>query len=824
MADSQKTLILTEKPSVARDFAGALGVKSRRQGFLEGKDFVITWAVGHLLELSEPADYEEKWQRWDLRTLPILPDPVTYKPIEQVADQLQVIQLLLKREDVARIVIATDAGREGELIARTILGTVPDRRVEIFRFWTSQALTPEVVSATLKNLKPASDFDRLWEAGKARQVADWLVGMNFSRAATLKCRGLSRETYSVGRVQTAVLALLVDRKEEREHFKPEPYWILRALFSQEKGFWWGNWFKDDEVRFGKQEDAERVAAVISDQWGEVVSVKKSRKSQPPPFLYSLTDLQRDANVRLGLSAKETLDLAQKLYEDRKCLSYPRTDARVLGTQTVALAGRILENLATSYPDLFQGADRRLVSSSNKRVFDDSKLTDHHALIPLAPLPQGVSKGEGLVYDLVLRRFAAAFHPKFEYEATEVITEVCGETFRTRGTRPLVLGWKAVYQNPGDESSEPAEGEDEGEAENLPPLKKKDAGRVMETRVQHKSTQPPPEYTEALLLKDMTNPSRHVSEEELQKIFKGEVGLGTQATRAQIIETLLKRRYIVRQNKKILPTDKGCALVHYLRNFAVAGQVTLPRETARWEQDLEKIARGEGSVKTFLADVKRLVVDGIREFQKEEPMGTPGMDHLGACPSCGGKIIEGRKGYGCSNWRTTDGGCTFVIWKDAWGRTLQPGWIRRLLKEKVLPPLVFRSGEGQKFFAVLKLEKDQTTGVWELHREEDKTLPARRGKNAKAPEPPPLGLCPRCGGDVVEGEKGYGCSRWRNTDGGCRFVIWKTISGRAIEREEAEELLLGGVTPTLHGFVSRKGRAFSACLKLDERDGGVIFSF
>ncbi len=809
---------------MARDFASALGVRGRRNGFLEGNGFVITWAVGHLLELSQPAQYDARWRRWDLRTLPILPDRVVYRPIAQVEDQLRVIQSLLARADVGRIVIATDAGREGELIARTILETVENPSREVFRFWTSQALTPEVVSAGMKELQPASRFQRLWNAGKGRQVADWLVGMNFSRAATLKCRGASRETYSVGRVQTAVLALLVERREERDRFRPEPYWVLKALFSHEKGSWWGSWFKGDEGRFTALEEAERVASLLPGQWGEVASVRKSRKSQLPPHLYSLTDLQRDANGRHGFSAKETLDLAQNLYEEKKCLSYPRTDSRVLGTQNVALVRKVLEKLEVTHPELFQGMDRRLVNPSNKRVFDDSKLTDHHALIPLAPLPQGVSGKEALLYDLVLRRFAAAFHPKFQYEATEIITRVAEENFRTRGTRPVVWGWKAVFQNLREGAAEAGEGEEDSEAENLPPLKEKDRARVTDTKLLQKMTQPPPQYTEALLLKDMTNPSRHVEEEDLQKVFRGEVGLGTQATRAQIIETLLKRSYIVRENKKILPTEKGCALVQYLKTFSVAGQLTSPRETARWEQDLERVARGEGNVETFLLGIRRLVVEGVAEFQKERGGGAfP--NGYGQCPACGGKIIEGKRGFGCSHWREADGGCPFVIWKRTWGRVFWPGMVRRLLQEGSLPPLDFVSSKGRPCTGPVTLEKDEKTNLWGL-RFEEREHPPFRGSRDGENDCPSLSrsLCPLCGGEMVEGEKGYGCSRWRLESGGCRFVIWKIMAGRSISPSEAARLLMEGRTSPLGGFRSRKGKPFNACLQLESPDFRVGFSF
>jgi DNA topoisomerase III len=463
------TLVLTEKPSVAKDFAKALRVGNQKGGFFEGNDYVITWAVGHLLELAEPQEYDSKWSRWRMDTLPILPERLRYKPISKTQKQLTIVQKQLARGDIGSVVIATDAGREGEVIARTILHTVRDFDFSrVHRFWTSQALTPQVVQETLQQLKPGSDFDRLWNAGQARQFADWLVGMNLSRAATLKL-GSHKDVFSVGRVQTAVLALLVDRRRERERFAPKPYWLLRAAFSNAKGTWKGLWFRKDQNRIENREEADRRLALVSGQTGRVTSVKREKKKQPPPFLYSLTDLQRDANSKFGFSAKQTLDLAQKLYEEHKCLSYPRTDSRVLGSKNVDFAKQILRKLEGVYPDLFSGHDPKLVSGGNKRVFNDAKLTDHHALIPLAPPPDRLTAQEKRIYDLVLKRFAAAFHPDFEYEATEIITEVCDETFRTKGKRPFKPGWRVVYGL--DSGNTPSKGEeaDETEEENLPPL-------------------------------------------------------------------------------------------------------------------------------------------------------------------------------------------------------------------------------------------------------------------------------------------------------------------------------------------------------------------
>jgi len=808
------TLILTEKPSVARDFAKALGVGGKGDGFIEGKSYIITWAVGHLVELAEPADYDGKWKRWSLHTLPILPERLKYRPIPSVEKQLAVIQGLLRRKDVDQVVIATDAGREGEVIARTILQTVEGVTHKIFRFWTSQALTPQVVLETLKNPKPSSAYDRLWHAGQARQIADWLVGMNLSRAATLKL-GKSDDTYSVGRVQTAVLSLLVDRRREREDFKPQPYWLLRANFScPSKGTWWGTWFKGDMNRFEKKDKADRALAAVEGRSGVVKSVKKEKKKQPPPMLFSLTDLQREANAKFGLSAKQTLDIAQGLYETKKCLSYPRTDSRVLGSQNVEMVKKLLSKLSPAYPALFKGVEDKRVSLSNKRVFNDAKLTDHHALIPLAQLPSGASRDEERIYDLVSKRFAAAFYPDYEYEATEIITEICKETFRTRGSRPLVPGWKAVY---GLKESMNGTNEDEPEEENLPPVEKKDPARVEEAKLEEKMTQPSPEYTEALLLKDMTNPSRYVSEEELQKIFKGEVGLGTQATRAQIIETLLQRQYVVREKKKLAATDKGCFLIDRLRLFQRAKAIATPEETARWEMELEKIAQGMGNPDTFMARIREFVKDGVEEFKMSGEEQTTTQGPLGACPACGGEIIEGKKGFGCKNWREMDGGCRFVVWKEMSGTKITPETLQIILTGEVTPAMSFISREGKEFSASLKLEYDEQAGKWGT-----RFIFANSGGADGSSGP--VGVCPRCGAEVVEGKKGFGCKNWREEDGGCRFVIWKVIAGKELPPEAVVDLLTKGETEILHGFISRKGKEFSARLRLEGEEHKTVFVF
>ncbi|MBU4130921.1 MAG: DNA topoisomerase III, partial [Proteobacteria bacterium] len=413
-------LILTEKFSVASDFAKALGVKKKAAGCFEGNNFVITWAVGHLVALCEPDEYDPGLKKWALDTLPLIPEPFQYKPIKQTYGQFKVIKKLLTERNFGRVIIATDAGREGEVIARTILlkcGFLDKSR--ILRFWTSQALVPEVVRNTMETLRPIGDYDRLWRAGYYRQTADWLIGMNCTRVLTIRLKDL----FSVGRVQTAVLALLTDRKQERDLFVPQTYWTLSILFTGDKGNWTGIWFKDKETRLTQAKTAFSLYQELKNHPlpGMVQSLTREKKKEMPPYLFSLTDLQQEANKKFGFPAKKTLNLAQVLYQDKKCLSYPRTDSRVLGTQNLDLVRAILQKLSPAYPKIFTGVQPGQVSLSNNRVFNDAKLTDHHALIPFKPLPANASMDESKIFDLVIRRFAAAFHQDCQFESTRVVT-------------------------------------------------------------------------------------------------------------------------------------------------------------------------------------------------------------------------------------------------------------------------------------------------------------------------------------------------------------------------------------------------------------------
>ncbi|MDY0221597.1 MAG: DNA topoisomerase [Desulfobacterium sp.] len=833
-------LILTEKFSVAADFAKALGIKGKKEGCFQGPTHVIVWAVGHLVELFEPDDYDPGLKRWQLSTLPLIPETFKYKPIGRSFKQFKIIKSLLKRGEFDRVVIATDAGREGEVIARTILleSGFKDKS-RIVRFWTSQALVPEVVRSTMEQLRPIEDYDRLWRAGYYRQVADWLVGMNLTRVLTVRLKDL----FSVGRVQTAVLALVVDRRSERENFVPETFWQIKVVFINEKGRWTGLWFKERKGGPGDKRDSgietrivekEQAIALVSDLKNEtapgvVVTVKREKKSEPPPLLFSLTDLQQEANNRFGFSAKKTLSLAQTLYQDRKCLSYPRTDSKVLGTAGLDLVKKIIKTFGTAHGDIFSTVDPRRVSLSTTRVFNDGRLTDHHALIPFKPIPAGASGDEHLLFDLVVRRFAAAFHPDFSYESTRVVTDLADQTFQTLGRVTIDPGWTRVY-SPGSRG--------QAEPEILPPLAKDDRGKADKVDILEKKTVPPPDYSDALLLKDMTNPSRYVEEDDIRRIFRGDTGIGTQSTRAQIIETLILRGYVTRAGKRLIATDKGVYLIIQLRRCPVSSVLTRPDETARWEMGLNAIALGQEANLDFLNRIKTFVAAAVAELKLADlgketfERASESSSEIGTCPSCGGPVSEGRKAFACRA-----PGCSFVIFKQIAGKRISSKMAANLLKYRRSGPFQgFISKKKRRFPACLrivdhggahKVEFDFNTG--KEKQGQDPGGPARSSvsswapdsvpgvmKMSTLPDDHPPALCPVCRGGIIEGNRGFGCSNWRVNDGDCRFVIWKTILGKTLTPDNIATLAAGKKTRP-YVFKHDNDVKFTATLKMIEKD-------
>jgi DNA topoisomerase III len=737
--DEMKTLIIAEKPSVGRDIAGALdGVFQKRTladlspkakkatkdepTFLESDDYVIAWAVGHLVQLAEPEEYDEKWKKWRMADLPIVP-PDGFKLVPRDAKskkQLKLVETLLKRDDVEHVINACDAGREGELIFaylyESVFGeppTSPDAPKPVERLWIS-SMTKTAIRDGFEQLRPGVQLQPLESAARARSEADWLVGMNATRAATIRGRAWVGGVVSLGRVQTPTLAIIVAREREIQAFVPEPYWLVHATFDPRyEGLWFDPIKADDkdtptgqETWLKEAERAEEIVDKVAGKTGTVEDVERKEQSERAPLLYDLTSLQRDANRRYGFSARRTLSAAQSLYEGKKAITYPRTSSRWLSGDLVPQLKPTAATLV-DIPEYASGAQfvLKLDSLPLARVVNDAKVDDHHAIIP-TDVEHDVSEfspDERRIFDLVARRFLAVFHPPARYARTTVITVVEDERFRTRGKVTLEAGWRGVYGVEAD-----ADKEEDPESAELPPLEKGQQVKVASVESEAKETRPPPRYTEATLLSAMETAGKFVDDEELREAMK-ERGLGTPATRAETIETLIRREYIERGGKDLMPTPKGLQVITMLEE----NKLTSPELTGDWEKRLGDIEHGNGGKDDFIKgieDFTRSTVEAIAALDKEKLR--PERVELGLCPRCGaetGEIIrENSKAYGCTSWKSREEtGCGFVIWKRVAGRTLTPEVARQLLEEGKTKEVLsgFRSRAGKPFRARLVLNDE-----------------------------------------------------------------------------------------------------------------------
>ena len=696
-----KTLILTEKPSVGREFADALGsgkFKSEN-GYIELDSFVITWAIGHLLTPFDPEDYDKQFKKWSETTLPIIPSEFKYKSIRESKKQLDVVKSLFKRTDINRLIVATDAGREGELIARLILKEVKCKLPAI-RFFTSDALTKEVILRELSKSKPLKEYDRLYIAGRARQNADWIVGMNLSRIVSIKLGDL----FSVGRVQTAVLDLLVDRRKEIDHFKPKDYFELKAKFQFEKDsietYWFNPSLKADEKRKDKREEFELITEKIAGKKAKVIKREEVEKTHYPDGLYSLTELQRRANQEFGFSASQTLNIAQALYEKYKVLSYPRTDSKVMGTSSLDLIKSKVFYFKDLYPELFEKFVPYKINLKNKALFDDSKLTDHHGLIPLKDFRGDSHSPEGKIFHLVLKKFIANFLENHKFLEVDFEIECEQEHFKAKAKKILEMGFKSIDETFKDDI--------------ISNINLNDSGKLEKAEIESKKTRPPFEYTEATLLYDMTNPARLVDESEYKKIFRTEIGLGTQATRANIIETLIKRNYIKRQAKSLLATEKGVELIDKLKSTEVSNQIASAKETAKWEIQLTQMSEGEIDDEKFIDSISDFVTEAVIEWKKFETIKNDrpknygkkypdkkSAEALALCPLCGKKVMDYPKSYSCEGWKE---GCKFTVWKYISGAKITTADLKNLAgKKKTRLIKSFKSKAGKPFSAYLVLD-------------------------------------------------------------------------------------------------------------------------
>jgi len=701
--------VIAEKPSVARDIARALGRRGEKLktagGLIAGERHVVTWAIGHLLELCEPEDYRPDWKRWRLEHLPIIPPAFRLRPLARTKQQLDTVTALLRSAAFSAAVNACDAGREGELIFRHLM-EASGSNLPVRRLWVS-AMTDEAIVEGLGALRDGRELESLEAAARCRSESDWLVGINATRGMTRKCGVL----LSVGRVQTPTLAILAEREREIQAFVPRRYWEVHAKFrladasepATYEGIWYGPGSED-----GRLDDPDRalaIAAKVSGREGVVEEVESRRKSQPPPLLYDLTQLQREMNRRHGFSASRTLSLAQDLYEKYKVITYPRTDSRFLSGKAVPLIAPALRAAAEASAAL-AGLIEPLLEAGRPpitaRIVNDARVRDHHAIIPT---PRAASaarlKGDHLkVFDAVARRLVAVFYPPAVYEDTTVRTVVEEEAFRSRGRVIVQRGWLAVEDVPWltrQAASDPGEEEAGGGA--LPALKRGDRAAVTAADALRKETKPPPRYTEAALLQAMETSGKLLEDEELQEAMKDR-GIGTPATRAAIIERLIDVGYVERQRRTLHPTPKGLELIAAIptRDLVSASL------TGLWEAKLREVERGTLAREAFMADIKTFVEVVVSDIARMDTEGLAGRMRrtVGPCPKCGAEVVEGRKAYSCSRWK--EKGCDFYVWKVIAGRPIRPAEVEKLLKEgRTYLLRGFRSRAGRRFPAYLTLD-------------------------------------------------------------------------------------------------------------------------
>jgi DNA topoisomerase-3 len=733
-----KTLVITEKRSVAEDVAKALGGRfESHKTWLESDGFVITWAVGHLAALAEPEAYDKRYEKWRMADLPILPEHFEIVPRGEGSgkDQLATIRRLLRRNDLEGIVNACDAGREGELIFAYVLDVAgrPDLPVE--RAWFS-SMTRSAIRDAFGQLRPGRELAPLEAAARSRSEADWVVGMNATRAATVKARSLGG-VVSLGRVQTPTLAILVRREREILAFEPTPYWLVEATFQPDGGraSFRARWFRDAVERLESAEQAEQIAARVRGRDGTVAELRKREQRQQPPLLYDLTALQRDAASWHGFTARRTLSAAQGCYE-KAVLTYPRTSSRYLSSDLVPELREIAAHVGAR-PQYRSAADyvNGLAELPLRRVVDDAKVTDHHAIVPTnAPHDVSLTRDEERVYDMVARRFLAVFHPEAVFENTTVVVEVEQERFRARGKVMLEAGWRAAYgELPTEAPKAGEEGQsDEAAEQDLPQLVQDEQVLCAEAAADARVTKPPPRYGEAALLAAMEGAGKLVSDDELRDAMK-DSGIGTPATRAAIIETLIDRGYVVRDGRRLMPTQKGMQVIDLLGEH----ELTSPQLTGAWEKRLLEMERGAASRADFMRDIASFTESTVAFLRDLPPEKTRFQRRdLGlVCPRCGkGTIIENRRGYGCSTWKSPEEpGCGFVIWKTISGKPITEDIVRELVENRRTKELPgFRSKAGRPFRAILVLDPEAARPI----SFEFKPRPERGAAGKPAEQEPP----------------------------------------------------------------------------------------
>ena len=837
-----KSLIIAEKPSVAQDIVRSLtpgaGKFDKHDEYFESETYIVTSAVGHLLEIKAPEEFDVKRGKWSFAHLPVIPPHFDLNPIDKSKGRLNAIVKLVKRKDVRELINACDAGREGELIFRLIQQHSKSKH-PVRRLWL-QSMTPAAIREGFENLRSDKELLGLAEAARSRSEADWLVGINGTRAMTaFNSRDGGFFLTTVGRVQTPTLSIMVEREEKiRKHVARE-YWEIKATFAAKAGEYEGKWFDpkwkknpdDAELRADRLWTAADAAAIAEAVRGQPASVTEEAKpsTQSPPGLYDLTTLQREANSRLGFSAKTTLSIAQALYEKHKVLTYPRTDSKALPEDYVAVVKKTMEMIGK---ETLPGPLKALAVHAktalkegyvkpNKRVFDNTKISDHFAIIPTLQPPKSLSEIEAKLYDMVVKRFLAVFYPPAEFMVTTRISTVKAgakeHQFQTNGKVMVKPGWLAVY---GREVQE--------DDANLVPVEPGEKVRTEDVAVNALKTKPPARYTEATLLSAMEGAGKLIDDDELREAMQ-EKGLGTPATRAAIIEGLIYEKYIHREGRELVPGAKAFQLMTLLRGLDIE-DLTKPELTGNWEQQLAQMEKGKLKRETFMAEIAKMAERIVRKAKEYDRDTIPG-DYATLttpCPKCGGVVKENYRRFACTGTSGSEEGCGFSISKIPGSRSFELDEVERFIANKKIGPLEgFRSKAGWPFTAELRLAFDEEIDNWKLEFDfgEDAKRDGESGEPVDFSGQQSLGACPKCKGHVYEHGSNYVCEHAVGAHVTCDFKSGKIILQQPVAREQMTRLLATGKTELLENFVSNKTRRkFKAYLAFDPKEGKVMFEF
>jgi DNA topoisomerase-3 len=821
-----KALIIAEKPSVAADIAKALGGFARQGDFLESDEYVLSSAVGHLVEIAAPEQFEVKRGKWSFAHLPVIPPHFDLRPIDRSADRLKLLTRLIKRKDVDTLINACDAGREGELIFRLIVQHAKAKQ-PVRRLWL-QSMTPNAIREGFTHLREDRQMLPLADAARCRSEADWLVGINGTRAMTaFNSRDGGFFLTTVGRVQTPTLAIVVEREERIRKFRPRAYFEVKATFGAQAGQYEGKWFDpafqrnpaDADLRAERIWDGDTARAIVAACEGRSGTVtEESRPStQAAPALFDLTSLQREANGRFGFSAKTTLSLAQALYEKHKVLTYPRTDSKVLPEDYVGTVRQTLEMLGDVRPYgpfATQALTNDWVRPGNKRIFDNTKITDHFAIIPTLQPPRALSDAEQKVYDLVVKRFLAVFFPSAEFRITTRITTVETHAFKTEGKVLVNAGWLAIYGREAIESRPAAARDGEEASGTLVPVAPDEVVRTDEIAAIALATRPPARFNEATLLSAMEGAGKLVDDEDLREAM-GAKGLGTPATRAQIIEGLINESYLIREGRDLIPTAKAFQLLTLLRGLGVA-ELTMPELTGEWEYKLAQMERGKLDRDAFMREIAEMTEHIVARAKGYGPTDVPG-DYATLqepCPKCGGVAKENYRRFACT-------ACDWSITKSPSSRLLEPSEAEQLIRDKTIGPLQgFRSKMGRPFAAILKLASPD----WKLEFDFGQSDIGDDEEPVDFSGQETVGGCPRCGARVFEHGMSYVCEKSVGAGRTCEFRSGKVILQQPVERAQMAKLLSAGRTDLLDGFVSSRTRRRFKAFLVRQPDGKVGFEF